>query len=229
MTRSGWAATAATLPQAARLERERPFWRTLAGYWEWRWVADAGCGAGFHAALLRELGVSVAGFDLELAALAGGERGRVAVGDITLPPLRTGRFDAVLCLGNTMSLLPDRAAQRRALAGMAALVRPGGVVLLQGETASDVSRDGPVVRARALEDGALHVRVFETRGRRVRMLAGAARPGGESPLHEVWLLPTSAASLRLLGKARGLRSASLPARPPGAAATWWLALVAPSD
>jgi SAM-dependent methyltransferase len=187
-------------------------------------VADAGCGSGTHLVLLRQLGVPVAGFDLELSALSAGERRGVAVGDVTCPPFRTGGFDAVLCLGNTLSLLPDRAAQRRAMAGMAALVRCRGVVLVQGEDAAAVARCGPVVRGRALDGGAVHVRVFESRGRRVRMLAGVARPGSQSPLHEVWLLPTSPERLAQMAKPAGLRPLTLPASPP-AGVGWWAAFV----
>ncbi len=228
MKRSEWAATAAALPQAARLERERPFWTALRDIWGWRRVADAGCGAGFHTVLLRELGVAVSGFDLAIAALVTGERRGVAVGDVTCPPFRNGRFDAVLCLGNTMSLLPDLGAQRRALAGMAGLLRPRGVVLVQGEDASAVARGGPLVRGRALDEGAMHVRVFEARGRRVRMLAGVARPGFESPLHEVWLLPTSPERLARVAKPSGLRPVKLLASPP-AGAGWWAAFAVETE
>ena len=221
-----WAATAAALPTAARAGRELPFWQALIAAWEWRRVADAGCGAGFHLVMLRDLGLDAIGFDLAVAALP---RGTAAVaGDLLAPPLRPGAFDAALCLGNTISLLPDRAAQRRALAALATLVRPGGVVLLQGEDAGALVRQGPVVRTRQLEGSGVHVRVFERRGRRVRMLAGVAT-GDRASLAEAWLVPTGAGDVVRAARPLGLRRIDLPAQPPGAGTGWWVALSARAD
>jgi SAM-dependent methyltransferase len=215
-----WARAAAALPTAERVARERPFWQTLIAAWGWRRVADAGCGAGFHLELLRGLGVEATGFDLAVAALP--RAGGAVAGDLLAPPLRPGAFDAALCLGNTMSLLPDRAGQRRALAALAGLVRPGGVVVLQGEDAGALVREGPVIRTRQVEGG-VHVRIFERRGRRVRMLAGVTG-GNEATLAEAWLVPTGAADVRRLARPLGLRRVELPAPPPGGGSGWWAAL-----
>ena len=223
-THDRWAGSAASLPTDERSQREAPFWQRLAADLGWRHVVDAGCGAGFHVRLLRGLGVRVAGCDLSLSALLAGERGGVAVTDLLAPALRPGLADAVLCLGNTFSLLPSRDAQRRALASLASLLRPGGTLLLQGEDAAAAVAAGPLLRTRALADGSVHVRAFERRGRRIRMLAGAAAPGAEAPLHGVWLLPTNAASLTRMARPLGLRSVPLPVAPPGAAVTWWALL-----
>ncbi len=223
MPTDAWAAVAAALPGEARWQRELPFWQALAVRYAWRRVADAGCGAGLHVALLASLGVDVVGFDLALQALATAPRGRVAVGDLLAPPLGAGVFDAVLCLGNTVSLLPSRAAQRRALAALAALLRPGGLLLLQGEDVGALVARGPVLRTRSLSDGGVHVRLFEGRGRRVRMLAAVAPARGQVALAETWLVPTGAADLTRLAATSGLRSASWPVAPP-AGPGWWVAL-----
>jgi SAM-dependent methyltransferase len=222
--RERWAGSAASLPTDERSRREAPFWQRLAADLGWETVVDAGCGAGFHVRLLRALGVRVHGCDLALDALLAGERHGVAAGDLLAPPLRAGAADAVLCLGNTFSLLPSRSAQRQALASLATLLRPGGTLLLQGEDAAAAVADGPLLRTRSLADGSVHVRAFERRGARVRMLAGAAAPGAEAPLHGVWLLPTNAASLARLARPLGLRPAALPVKPPGDAVTWWVLL-----
>jgi len=222
----GWSAAAAALPTAARAERERPFWSALAVALGWRRVADAGCGSGFHVALLRGLGIETVGFDVALGVVRDGAG--ALVGDVGRPPLRNGAFDAALCLGNTISLLPSRREQARALAALAGLLRPGGTLLIQGEDVGAMLASGPVVRARTLADGAVHVRVFERRGRRVRMLAGVAREGGESPLEPTTLLPTPRRALTRVAGALGLRSRALPSAPPGGGATWWVALSAPS-
>jgi SAM-dependent methyltransferase len=222
--RERWAGSAASLPTDERSRREAPFWQRLAGELGWRLVADAGCGAGFHVRLMRSLGVRIHGCDLALDALLAGERAGVAACDLLAPALRSGAADAVLCLGNTFSLLPSRDAQRRALSALASLLRPGGALLLQGEDAAAAVAAGPLLRTRQLADGSVHVRAFERRGARVRMLAGAAAPGAEAPLHGVWLLPTNAASLARMARPLGLRPAPLPVAPPGAAVTWWALL-----
>jgi len=222
--RERWAGSAAALPTDERSRREAPFWERLAGELGWRLVVDAGCGAGFHVKLLRSLGLRVTGCDLSMAALAAGERRGVAAADLLAPPLRSGVADAVICLGNTFSLLPTRVAQRGALAALAALLRPGGALLLQGEDAALVVAGGALLRTRQLADGSVHVRAFERRGARVRMLAGAATPGAEAPLHGVWILPTNPVSLARLARPLGLRPLPLPVDPPGGGATWWIVL-----
>lgn len=216
-----WATVAAALPQEARAERERPFWQALAGNFGWHRVVDAGCGAGFHLGLLRELGVHAVGFDAAVSALALRPIGSVAVGDLLHPPLRESAFDAALCLGNTFSLLPSRSAQREALAALAGLVRPGGVVLLQGEDAGALVSGGALVRTRRIDATTVHVRVFERVGRRVRMLAGVVRPGEEARLAVSWLLPTSPAALARPARGLGLLPVMLPLPAPGGGTSWW--------
>jgi SAM-dependent methyltransferase len=225
---SRWAAVVAALPTAARAERERPFWKALAVSWGWRKVADAGCGAGFYVHLLREIGVEAVGFDAALGAVRARGEARLVVADVANPPLRGGAFDAALCVGNTLSLLPSRAAQRGALGALARVVRPGGVVLLQGEDAGELVTGGAVIRTRKLNDGALHVRVFERSGRRVRMLAGVVRDGANSALETTILLPTSSAVLARMARDLGFESVALPLAPPGGDAAWWFALSVPS-
>jgi SAM-dependent methyltransferase len=152
----------------------------------------------------------------------------VVGGDLLHPPFVDGTFDAVLCLGNTFSLLASRALQREGLAALAGLVRPGGIVLLQGEDAGALARETQVVRTRRLDNGAVHVRVFERVGRRVRMLAGVARDGVDAPLAATWLLPTSARVVTRTARSLGLAPVALPAQPPVTGTAWWRAFSAPS-
>lgn len=226
--RDGFAGVVAALPEEQRRHREREFWGQLVAAHGWRLVADAGCGAGFHRRLLASSGVRTVGFDLALAPLIAGRGEPLAVADVLAPALRPRSFDAVLFVGNTLSLLGDRAAQRGALAALAALLRPGGMLLVQAEDAGSIVRDGAVVRTRTLDDGRVHVRAFERRGGRVRMLAGVVRPGEEAALEGVWLLPTTAARAATLARPLGLAPVPLPLPPGGAAASWWLGLQADS-
>jgi SAM-dependent methyltransferase len=222
-----WAAAAAALPTAARAERERPFWQAVVAAWRWRRVVDAGCGSGFHVRLLRDLGAEAVGFDAALAALSRERLPRVLAGDLAHPPFREGAFDAALCLGNTLSLLASRTAQSAALAALARLVGPGGVVVLQGEDAGALVDGGPLVRTRRAGEGTVHVRVFERVGRRVRMLAAVVGDGAEARLSPALLLPTSPASVERLAAVQGLVPVSFPAAPPGGGAGWWVALSVP--
>ena len=101
---------------------------------------------------------------------------------------------------------------------------PGGMLLAQAEDAGTTVRDGPRLRTRMLPGGQVHVRTFERRGNRVRMLAGVADPGGDAELQGVWLLPTDAARLAVLARPLRLERIELPAPPAGAPGSWWLAL-----
>jgi SAM-dependent methyltransferase len=224
----GWAAAAAVVPQAARAERERPFWHAMVAHFGWRTVADAGCGAGFHLSLLRDLGVDGVGFDAALGVLAGHLVAKAAGADLLRPPFADGAFDAALCLGNTISLLPSRAAQREGLAALMRVTRAGGLVLLQGEDAGNLAAAGPMVRTRRLDETSVHVRVFERVGRKVRMLTGVAREGHDATLEEARLLPTSERTLSRMAGGLGLVRAALPAPPPGGTAAWWAAFSVPS-
>lgn len=221
-----WAAVAASVPTEARAQRERPFWRELVRSFGWRRIADAGCGSGFHVSLLRGLGVEVVGFDVAIAVVRGGAAS--LVGDIQCPPLRAAAFDAVLCLGNTLSLLPSRSVQRSAVAALALPLRGGGTLVVQGEDVGRLVAGGPVVRTRTLAGSEVHLRVFERAGRRVTMLAGVVTPGRESGLEGTLLLPTSSRTVVKMGRLAGLVPVPLPVAPPGGGESWWTALSAPS-
>jgi hypothetical protein len=174
--------------------------------------------------VLRDLGLTVVGFDLDPVALRTGPAGTF-VGDVLAPPLRAAGYDAVLCLGNTVSLLRGRTAQREAVETLALLLAPGGTLLLQGEDVGALVRHGPCVRTRPLDDGGVHVRVFQKRGRQVEMLAGVAPVTGEVRLAQALLLPTSAPQAAAIGRRLGLEVTGFPVPPPpGGPTSWWLAL-----
>jgi SAM-dependent methyltransferase len=95
---------------------------------------DAGCGTGFQAALLAELGWRPHGVDVS-ARLLDVARRRVPATPLTLGsveslPYASGRFDAVVCCGSTLSFVDDPG---RALTELGRVLRPGGRLLLDCE------------------------------------------------------------------------------------------------
>ena len=95
---------------------------------------DAGCGTGFQSALLRNLGFTTHGVDLSAGLLAIATKNlpdvSFARGDVEALPYRDASFDAVCCCGSTLSFLE---APAHALAEIARVLRPGGLLLLECE------------------------------------------------------------------------------------------------
>jgi arsenite methyltransferase len=87
-------------------------------------VADVACGDGTSLRLLASRGLRGVGVDVEARAVA--RAPRAVVGDAHALPLRTAAYDAVLC-ECAVSTFDDPA---RALAEMARVLRPGGVVAM---------------------------------------------------------------------------------------------------
>ena len=93
---------------------------------------DAGCGTGFQAALLEELGYVVHGVDISagLLAVARARLPDAALARATVEalPYADGAFDAVACCGSTLSFVDDPG---RALGELARVLAPGGRLLLE--------------------------------------------------------------------------------------------------
>jgi len=141
-TRTFWNTEAATFDQAADhglsdpAIRER--WRELLLRFlpQRGRVLDVGCGTGSLSLLLTEAGYEVAGIDfapamIERARAKAAEAGMAidfAVGDAADPPFVAGSFDVVLGR-HILWAIPDLPT-RTVLERWAALVRPGGVLVL---------------------------------------------------------------------------------------------------
>ncbi len=126
-----------------RLSYELPFLeKTLQGH---RRVLDAACGTGRHAIALAQRGFRVSGADLSTGMVArarenAAEHGvsvdfQVAgFGELArsfAPAADGSRFDAVLCLGNSLPHAVGPGALEAALGDFAACLPAGGLLLLQ--------------------------------------------------------------------------------------------------
>lgn len=123
---------------AAALERSR---RLLidagAGQGGGAVAVDLGCGFGLHAIPLADLGFQVLAFDLssELLAELGRRRGdrriRTLLGDLRgFRESMTAPAQVVVCLGDTLTHLPDLESVDRLLVDAAASLVPGGTLIL---------------------------------------------------------------------------------------------------
>lgn len=122
----------------ARLVYEMPFLQRLLGPAGKR-VLDAACGTGRHSLALARAGYDVTGADISPAMVArardNAQQQGLAVAFVQasfedLPAAAGTGFDAVLCLGNSLVHVLSQDAVQRSLAGMAACLRSGGLLVL---------------------------------------------------------------------------------------------------
>lgn len=127
---------------AARLRAEAPFWRDLFDRHGIRSVLDAACGTGGHVLAFARRGLNAVGADLspamirvarEKAAAEGVKARFVRVAFDELPDHFGLEFDAVLGLGNSLPHLLTEADLAAAFAGMAGVLRPDGVLVVQND------------------------------------------------------------------------------------------------
>jgi glycine/sarcosine N-methyltransferase len=122
-----------------RLAYELPFFVCLLGEYGVRRVLDAACGTGHHAIALAKQGWAVTGADLSAVMIEQARENASAAGvDVAFHVLGFGqlssleqRFDAVLCLGNSLPHLLNAQAIADALADFAAVLRPGSLLVIQ--------------------------------------------------------------------------------------------------
>lgn len=120
-----------------RLDQEIPFLRAWLRSWNAKQVLDLACGTGRHCVALAKEGFSMRGVDAGQDMLD--EARRLAKhasasclfmeGDMR-GPWSLDTPDAILCLGNSLCLLPDGHAVRQSLAAMHRQLAPGGGVIL---------------------------------------------------------------------------------------------------
>ena len=122
-----------------RLNREGPFFRLLFAEHETRSLIDVGCGTGRHAVLFASWGLDVTGVDPDPAMLATarayaaeqGSSARFAEGGFGgVAALGLPLADAVTCTGNALPHVNGLDGLRAAVRDFAAIMKPGGVVVL---------------------------------------------------------------------------------------------------
>jgi glycine/sarcosine N-methyltransferase len=123
----------------SRLTHELPFFDRLFEGQAVRQVLDAACGTGHHAIALARRGYQVTGTDLSPAMIDRARENSVRAGvRATFAVLGLGNlltlghtFDAALCLGNSLPHLLTAAAVSTALVDFSAVLRPGGLLVIQ--------------------------------------------------------------------------------------------------
>ncbi len=118
-------------------------------------VLDAACGTGVDAAVLARRGFTVWAADGS-EAMVEGAAARFREEQLAVPTLRstwadlpaaTGeRFDAVLCLGNSLVHAAGRDAMVQALTGLRRMARPGGHVVIDSRNWEKLHAERQVVQ-----------------------------------------------------------------------------------
>ena len=134
-----------------RLAYELPFIEQQLAASGARRVLDTACGTGMHAIALAQRGYNVTGADLsvgmverarENAAAVGSEVRFVVAGFGELAAGVGNGFDALLCLGNSLPHVLTADALHEALTDFAAVLRSGGLLLVQNRNFDEVLARG---------------------------------------------------------------------------------------
>jgi len=124
----------------SRLAYEQPFIERQLQAVGARRVLDSACGTGQHAIALARAGYQVVGADLSAGMIEAARRNAAQAGvDVPFVVAGFGQhagciagpFDAVLCLGNSLPHALSAAALLEALRDFRAVLRPGGLLLIQ--------------------------------------------------------------------------------------------------
>ena len=155
---------------AKRFVHEKPFFNMIAQQYGIKSALDAGSGTGFHSILMGQLGVSVTALDLSKRML---ERTRVHASDagldietiqsgfLDLPDSTKKKYDAVLCLGNSLPHLLTSKNLEKSVRNFAALLNPGGILLLQLLNYDRILANMERVQSVKEQDGVTFVRFYE--------------------------------------------------------------------
>lgn len=136
---------------SARLDREIPFLRQSLARLDSVQVLDMACGTGQHAIALSSLGLHVAAFDNSESMITAaksyaadkGESVRFLVADMqNFSSLIDGPFDVVICLGNSLALLPDFKTLARTVSEVYSVLHPDGAFVFQVLNFQEIIKSG---------------------------------------------------------------------------------------
>lgn len=117
-----------------RARRETPFLAKCLEEAPGKRVADVACGTGFHASLFSGMGAEVRAFDLSerMVIYARGKYPDLAHAfhQCDMCNIHGGPYDMIVCLGNSLSLLPDRAAVSKFFASARENLANGGLLVV---------------------------------------------------------------------------------------------------
>ena len=123
-----------------RLAREIPFLTGVFGERGVKTVLDVACGTGRHAVSLAQAGYRVTGIDISAEAVASARaHAHEQAADVSflegsfleLSRAAPGPFDALYCVGNSLSSCKSEEETERALGEFRAVLRRGGVAVAQ--------------------------------------------------------------------------------------------------
>lgn len=153
-----------------RLEREGPLFRQLFETHDVHRVLDLACGTGHHAQMFASWGHTVHGLDgsremIDYCRRTHGESPTLqwsAARMETLPRFDAS-FDAIVCLGNSLSMLADAKAVEQVLRAAAERLRPGGIMITHTLNLGRLP-DGPITWQKARRVAAGDVERFIVKG-----------------------------------------------------------------
>jgi 2-polyprenyl-3-methyl-5-hydroxy-6-metoxy-1,4-benzoquinol methylase len=147
---------------------------------------DAGCGTGFHALFLARLGVKVTAVDIS-AKMVKQVLAHAREMGVHVEAIRQGfagltrrlrkKFDAVLCMGNTLAHLRAADELRKTLKAFATLLNPGSFLVLQVLNYDRIVKLGPLPQIVRETPVGTFIRTYETRDDRIRLTIEHRRPG----------------------------------------------------
>jgi 2-polyprenyl-3-methyl-5-hydroxy-6-metoxy-1,4-benzoquinol methylase len=157
-----------------RFERERGAFETIVQRFGLHSALDAGCGTGFHALLLAQLGLRVRAVDVSplmierLQAHAAEMNLEVQAEVLDLRDLDSSGVDAVFCMGNTLAHASDLQDLESILRGFARTLRPGGLLFLQILNYQKILAEASLIQNIKEEKGHFYVRFYEYGTERIR-------------------------------------------------------------
>jgi 2-polyprenyl-3-methyl-5-hydroxy-6-metoxy-1,4-benzoquinol methylase len=136
---------------AARLSREMPFILKSIGATSNRRVLDMACGSGRHSVELAELGYTVDAFDTssmmvdaaeELAQTRGVTISIAVDNMLRISETYQDPYDLILCLGNSLALLPSFQDIAKVIGMVSSLLSPTGVFVCQTLNFDEIAASG---------------------------------------------------------------------------------------